>query len=253
MSLHVPDVLEPDMLEVIFNNIGNSKYFVACLLGFFCGMRVGEVCRLRKEDINLKNMTLKVVKGKFKKDRIIPIPPQLKEILEAHFELYPEEVYMFPSRRHASDHVCTRQMAQYFTWALEKAGYNFVAYKDKAGKPKYKYHFHTLRHSYATYLLNQNVDIRDIQALLGHANIMATQIYTHVSYERKQDVVNRVFNTEPEKMPETYQVQEQIAQQPKVEQPTQVNMFAAQNINEKEMMFMMMKMMAGIMKKEGAQ
>ncbi|MBN2112003.1 tyrosine-type recombinase/integrase, partial [Candidatus Woesearchaeota archaeon] len=228
MSLTVPDVFDPDMLNVIFNKINNPKYFVGCLLGFFCGMRIGEVCRLKKEDISLKNMTLKVVKGKFKKDRIIPIPPQLKEVLEAHLEIYKDEVYMFPSRLHASDHICTRQMSQYFSNALEKSGYDFVAYKDKTGAPRYKYHFHTFRHSYATYLLNNNVDIRDIQALLGHANIMATQIYTHVSYERKKDVVKRVFDNEKEAVPETYnmQKQEQIQPQQNINQTAQMNMFA---------------------------
>jgi integrase len=240
MSLKVPDVLEPEMLEKLFDNMANPKFFIACLLGFFCGMRIGEVCRLRRQDVNLDKMTLKVVQGKFSKDRIIPIPEQLKEAVEAHMEIYRDEEYMFPSRIRESPHVCTRQLTQYFSAALKKAGLDYVYYKDKTGRDRYKYRFHTLRHSYATYLLNNNVDIRDIQALLGHSNIMATQIYTHVSYERKKDVVKKVFGTP----------KPAVVQQPQMQQPMhQVNMFAS-NSDEKEMMFMMMKMMAGMVKRK---
>ncbi|MBW2972774.1 tyrosine-type recombinase/integrase [Candidatus Woesearchaeota archaeon] len=231
--------MEPEMLEKLFEQMSNPKYFVGCLLGFFCGMRISEVCNLRLQDVNLNKMTLKVVQGKFCKDRIIPIPLQLKEVLEAHLEIYKNEEYMFPSRVQATDHVCTRQMSQYFTTALEKAGLDYKAYKDKTGRTRKKYRFHTLRHSYATHLLNNNVDIRDIQALLGHTSIQATQIYTHVSYERKKDVVRRVFEDLPKK--------EIVPQQPQVQQMPQMNMFAA-NVDEKEMMVMMMKMMAGIVK-----
>ena len=240
MPLKVPDVLEPDMLEKLFMQMHNPKFFVACLLGFFCGMRIGEVSRLRIQDINLDNMTLKVVQGKFAKDRIIPIPKQLKEVIKAHIEIYKDEEYMFPSRIHNSDHVCNRQIAQYFHEAIKNAGYDFVAYKNKAGHSRFKYKFHTLRHSYATYLLNNNVDIRDIQALLGHSNIMATQIYTHVSYNRKKDVVERVFKEEEKKN----QIQPQIQPMP------QIQMVTAENKDEKEMMFMMMKMMAGMIKNQ---
>jgi len=241
MPLKIPDVLEPEVLEKLFEQITNPKYLVACLLGFFCGMRISEVCNLRLQDVNLDKMTLKVVQGKFSKDRIIPIPSQLKEVIESHLEIYKDEEYMFPSRVHSSEHIGTRQLAQYFSTALQKAGLNYKAYKDKTGKTRYKYRFHTLRHSYATYLLNNNVDIRDIQALLGHASIQATQIYTHVSYERKKDVVKRVFEDLPKK--------EIVPQQPQVQQTPQMNMFAA-NVDEKEMMVMMMKMMAGIVKQK---
>lgn len=240
MPLKVPDVLEPDMLEKLFEHMESPKYFVACMLGFFCGMRIGEVIRLRKQDVNLVNMTLKVVQGKFAKDRIIPIPPQLAEVLKAHLEIYKDEEYMFPSRLHGRDHICTRQLGQYFFGALKRAGYDFVSHTDKAGVKRFKYHFHTLRHSYATYLLNNNVDIRDIQALLGHSNIMATQIYTHVSYARKQDVVNRVF--------EAPQLDVTKPQQ-QIPQMAQMEMVATKSTDQ-EMMVLMMKMMAGIVNKQ---
>lgn len=238
MPLKIPEVSEPEMLEKLFEQMANPKFFVASLLGFFCGMRIGEVCRLKHQDVNLKNMTLKVVQGKFSKDRIIPIPGQLKEVVEAHMEIYKDVEYMFPSRIKESPHVCSRQVTQYFSASLKNAGLDYVAFKDKANRPRAKYRFHTLRHSYATYLLNNNVDIRDIQALLGHSNIMATQIYTHVSYARKQDIVKKVFDTP----------KPAIVQQPQP-QMQQMNMFAS-NPDEKEMMFMMMKMMAGIVKQK---
>ena len=193
MPLKIPDVLEPPMLEKFFEAMENPKHFVACILGFFCGMRIGEVTGLRVDNVNLDNMTLKVVQGKFSKDRIIPIPEQLKELLECHLELVKGSIYMFSTRRHDKEHVGSRELSRYFNSILQKVGYDFVASTQTNGRPRYKYRFHSLRHSYATYLLNNNVDIRDIQALLGHSSIQATEVYTHVSYERKKDVVERVF------------------------------------------------------------
>jgi integrase len=197
MHRKIPEVFDKPMLLKMFKEMKNVRYFTGCLLGFFCGMRIGEVCSLKKEDINLDRMTLKVVQGKGKKDRIIPLPQDVIGPLRAYMELI-EGDYMFPSRENKEGHMCNRLLSKYFNDILKKCSYDYIAYKDSRGTPRFKFRFHSLRHSYATYLLNNGADIRDIQALLGHADIQATQIYTHVSYERKQDVVNRIFNRKPE-------------------------------------------------------
>ncbi len=201
MQRKIPEVFDKPMLLKLFTQMKNPRYFMGCLLGFFCGMRIGEVCSLKKEDVNLDRMTLKVVQGKGKKDRIIPIPEDLHNPLQAYLE-FAEGNYMFPSRENRDGHMCDRLLSKYFNDMLKKVGYDYIAYNDSRGAPRFKFRFHSLRHSYATYLLNNGADIRDIQALLGHADIQATQIYTHVSYERKQDVVNRIFNRKPEPKPE---------------------------------------------------
>lgn len=233
MTLRVPDVLEPPMLDKLFSAMDNVKFFVGCQLGFFCGMRIGEVCNLRRDNVNLDNMTLKVVQGKFDKDRIIPIPEQLKEVLEAYLELIGTSTqYLFPTRVIGKENICTRLLSQYFNTMLQRVGYDYVMGTQKDGRPRYKYRFHTLRHSYATYLLNNNVDLRDIQALLGHSSIMATQIYTHVSYERKKDVVGRVFN------------EKKVVIAKPVAEP--VKMESQQYEFQNKEMYMMFKMMVGM-------
>lgn len=198
MPLKIPDVMDPFILEKFFRAIDNVNKFIACLLGFFCGLRIGEVCKLKVSDINLNNMILKVVQGKFSKDRLVPIPSQLREVLKCYFRLINGK-YMFPSRRTESKHICPRELNRYFNEVLKKVGYDYIDYIDKAGRPRFKFRFHTLRHSYATYLFNNNTDIRDIQVLLGHSSIQATQIYTHVSYERKKDVIEKVFSEKQNK------------------------------------------------------
>lgn len=202
MPLKIPDVLDPLMLEKLFRAIDNVNKFVACLIGFFCGLRISEVCNLKIGDINLNNMVLKVVQGKNSKDRLVPIPEQLRETIKCYIRLI-EGDYMFPSRLAKSNHITPDELRRYFRWLLKKVGYDYLDYVNKSGRKRLKYRFHTLRHSYATYLFNNGTDIRDIQALLGHSNIQATEIYTHVSYERKKDVVEKVFsNVKEEKVDE---------------------------------------------------
>ena len=208
MARKIPEVFDKPMLLKMYKEMKNPRYFMGCLLGFFCGMRIGEVCGLKKEDINLDRMTLKVVQGKGSKDRIIPLPQDMFKPLKAYMEMIEGE-HLFPSRENKEGHMCTRLLSKYFNEILHKCNYNYIMYNDSRGIPRFKFRFHSLRHSYATYLLNNGADLRDIQELLGHADIQATQIYTHVSYERKQDVVNRIFN---KKSPETQPIQPQLQQ-----------------------------------------
>ena len=96
MARRIPEVFDKPMLLKMFKQMKNPRYFIACLIGFFCGLRIGEACRLKKDDINLDRMTLKVVQGKGSKDRIVPFPHDLFKPLKAYMELIDGE-YMFPS------------------------------------------------------------------------------------------------------------------------------------------------------------
>jgi len=142
---------EGEFLELI-KKTNDPKLKLAFMLGFYCGMRVSEVVKLMPEDVDFRRGFIHIRQSKGKKDRDIPIPkPVLRGL------------------RHLPVNKSVRTLQR----AIKTAGKN-VLNKD--------IHFHCLRHSCATWLLNKHKkDIRTIQQYLGHASISSTQIYTHIT------------------------------------------------------------------------
>lgn len=131
-------------------------------------MRVGEVVRLRPEDIDRERKLIHLRGAKGKKDRYTLLSDVAQSVLDRYVAAYRPREYLFegvPGRVHISE----RTVQQVFENALEKSG---------IGKPA---SVHTLRHSFATHLLEAGTDLRFIQELLGHASSRTTEIYTHVS------------------------------------------------------------------------
>ena len=144
------------------------------------GMRRAEVARLKVSDIDSKRMIIRVVQGKGGKDRDLPLSPALLETLRAYWRWRKPQVYLFPSRqRKRSDHpISDKTLWIACSEAARRTGIR------KRVTP------HTLRHSWATHLLEAGTDLRAIQILLGHGDLETTAKYLHLSQRHLQLVHN---------------------------------------------------------------
>ena len=144
-------------------------------LSYACGFRVSELIRLKVSDLNFEEMVGYVRQGKGRKDRMFNLPQKIAQKLKKQVEIQKEsnQEYLFSGRNGS---LTDRNIQKIVRNAAKKAGI------------KKDVHPHTLRHSFATHLLENGVDIRKIQELLGHADLSTTQIYTHISTEELKKV-----------------------------------------------------------------
>ncbi len=137
------------------------------------GMRVSELSDLNTDQIDLKNRIIHVVGGKGNKDRMIPVPDGIVTILEEYLKIRKSDTKEHALILNRSGHRLTARSIQRIVKKYKES----TDLIDKELTP------HTLRHAFATHLLSNDVDIRVIQELLGHASLSTTQLYTHVSLE----------------------------------------------------------------------
>lgn len=163
----LPVVLTRDEINRIIASIKNNKHRLMVALAYGAGLRVSEVINLKIKDINLNELMMHVKQAKGRKDRITVFPEKLKADVASLINLRNRNDYVFASERGGK--LTTRTAQIIFEKALAAA----VIGKDAT--------FHSLRHSFATHLLENGVDVRYVQELLGHQNIRTTQIYTHVT------------------------------------------------------------------------
>ena len=170
----LPDVLSVEEAAQLLEAAPGIKYKAALGVAYGAGLRVSEVAHLKVDDIDSTRMLIRVEQGKGRKDRNAMLSPQLLELLRMWWRegkrrnvMLPHG-WLFPGRSY-TDPVSTRQLHRAVQEAAEVAGIR------KRVSP------HTLRHSFATHLLEQDVDIRVIQVLLGHSKLETTALYTKVS------------------------------------------------------------------------
>ncbi len=147
------------------------------MLAYSCGMRVSEVVNIRKEDVDSDRMIVHIVQGKGRKDRITTLSIKMLEQLNRYYDQYHPNNWIFENSNH-NGKISPRTLQRVFEKAAELQGI------------KKHVTFHSLRHSYATHLLEGGVDLRYIQELLGHADSKTTEIYTHVSTKSIQNITN---------------------------------------------------------------
>ncbi len=140
----------------MFEVTANLKHNTILKLCYGMGLRVSEIVNLKIKDIDSRNMQVFVERGKGKKDRYVNLPQSVLEQLREYYKAYRPRTYLFEGQ--FGEQYSIRSTQQVFKNALRKAGIN----KDVG--------IHSLRHSYATHLLEQGTDIRFIQELLGHNN-----------------------------------------------------------------------------------
>ncbi len=192
----LPNVLNKKQLLKLFSCIDDTNVFVASLLALFCGLRVSEVCDLKKKDIDFENEKIKVVQGKGSKDRYVMLPQKLKPVLEKWLRVHESE-YVIPSVY--KQKMNGSQLTQKFRKFIIKADLSVFLRNTITGQPRYAYSFHTLRHTYATYLLEKGVDLYYVQRALGHSDIHTTQIYAYISNKDLKDKINFAFGKKEKK------------------------------------------------------
>lgn len=185
--VHVPQklpvVLSRDEAARLIAAASNLKYHTALSIAYGTGLRVSEIVALKVGDIDSQRMTLRVEQGKGRKDRYAMLSPLLLERLRAWWRFAHAQGKMLPGGwlfpgMNPVDPLTARQLNRAVHDAAE------------AAKIDKRVSMHTLRHSFATHLLEQKVDIRVIQAMLGHKKLETTSIYTHVATEVLREVVS---------------------------------------------------------------
>jgi len=162
----IPEVLNKTEISEIINSLENLKHKLILKLLYSSGLRVSELINLKPKDIDIERKIIYIRQGKGAKDRISLFPESIKEEFLKYLLNDNPQNYLFESNRNK----------KYSTKTIEKI-------VEKASKKAIsrKIRPHILRHSFATHLLEQGIDIRKIQKLLGHKNLRTTQIYTHVA------------------------------------------------------------------------
>lgn len=164
----LPVVLSAKQVYAIIDNIKNIKHKAIIMLIYSAGLRVSEAVKLRIEDIDSSRNLIHVKCAKGKKDRYTLLSNIALDILRQYFKIYKPENWLFPGQK-GEGHITERSVQKVFEKACFQAGI------------KKKATVHTLRHSFATHLLENGTDLRYIQELLGHGSSTTTQIYTHIS------------------------------------------------------------------------
>ena len=164
----IPAVLSPEEVARLLEAAPGPKYKAALSAAYAAGLRVSEVVALKVSDIDSERLLLRIEQGKGRKDRFAMLSPKLLELLRDWYRIARPAVWLFPGRDPMLP-LTTRQFAR----AVHAAA--SLAEIKKRVTP------HTLRHSFATHLLEQKIDVRLIQVLLGHAKLETTVLYTQVA------------------------------------------------------------------------
>lgn len=164
----LPVVLSREEISWILTNVRNIKHKAILMVTYSAGLRVGEVVKLRVEDIDVERRLIHVKGAKGRKDRYTILSEVAMKMLKLYVESYQPEKWLFPSKD-ANLHITVRTVQRVFEQARNKAGIK----KDVT--------VHSLRHSFTTHLLESGTDLRYIQELIGHMSSKTTEIYTHVS------------------------------------------------------------------------
>ncbi len=173
----LPNVLSKQEVKRILEAPQNVKHKSMLCLIYACGLRCGELLRLKPEHIDSKRNVLIIKQAKGRKDRIAPLSDKIIEMLRSYYKSFKPSVYLFEGAT-IGEPYDERSLQNVLKQSIVKAGIT---------KPVT---LHWLRHSYATHLLESGTDLRYIQEILGHTSSRTTEIYTHVSTKSIQKIVS---------------------------------------------------------------
>jgi len=177
----LPVVLSPEEVQRLIASAKNLYHRTMLLTLYGAGLRRGELCQLKVSHIDSPRMVLRVEHGKGGVDREVPLSPTLLAALREYYRWMRPQTYLFPGTKdgwRADTPITPRVIWDAVRYAARAAGI------DRRVSP------HTLRHSYATHLLEAGADLRTIQVLLGHADLSHTTVYLHLSRRHLQAAPN---------------------------------------------------------------
>ncbi len=187
----LPVILSRDEVRMILSKVRLPRYRICLQTIYSCGLRLKEGTHLQVGDIDSKRMVIHLHHGKGNKDRYVPLPKSTLEALRTQWKTHCNRVWIFPASGRGGIHrsIATTPMPHgnvqdAFRAALRESGINKKA------------SVHTLRHSYATHLLEAGVNLRQIQENLGHNSPSTTALYTHLTeqaFQQTKDVINKLM------------------------------------------------------------
>jgi site-specific recombinase XerD len=177
--LQLPKILSEVELKRMFAAVQNIKHKAILFTAYGSGLRVSEVVHLRIQDIDSKRMQIFVQKAKGKKDRVVPLSILVLDVLRQYIKIQqPKPHYYLYTAPNGNEAYSERSAQKIFQEAKKQAGI------------KKEVSFHSLRHSFATHLLEKGIDVKYIKELLGHFDIRTTERYLHVSKEKLINIVS---------------------------------------------------------------
>jgi len=174
----LPAVMTQDEIRSVINAVKNIKHRMLLSLMYSTGMRLSEIANLKIDEVDSKQMRIRITSGKGKKDRYVPLSVMILNELRYYYIQYRPEKFLFngagKGRKYAP-----RTIQHILQFALAKAGLQ-----------NKNYSIHTIRHSFATHLIDNGTDLQAIQQLMGHQHINQTLQYLHLSTTRLKKIVN---------------------------------------------------------------
>ena len=169
-EVKLPEILSGTEVQAFLSSIERPKYRAIMMALYAGGLRISEACRLRPEDIDSKRKVILVRRGKGRRDRYTVLSNRLLSFLRDYYRKHRPKGWLFPGRTR-SGHTGPDMARRVFNAAVSSAGIS------KKITP------HTLRHCFATHLLESGVDITVVRVLMGHGSLRATEVYTHISVD----------------------------------------------------------------------
>ena len=174
----LPSVMSTEEIMKLIDGVQNIKHRTILMLLYSTGMRVSEIANCKIADIDSKNMRIKIVQGKGAKDRYTIMSQQVLLELRAYYLIYKPKEYLFnglrPGKRYSVRSIQHLMQKALLTVGLQSKNYTI----------------HTIRHSFATHLLDNGTDLYTIKELLGHTNLQTTMRYMHLTARRIDEIVN---------------------------------------------------------------
>jgi len=174
----LPPVMLPEEIMKLIDGVQNLKHRTILMLLYSTGMRISEIANCRIADIDSKNMRIKIVQGKGCKDRFTILSQQVLLELRAYYIIYKPKEYLFNGYRPGK-----RYSVRSIQHLMQKA-------LIKVGLENKNFTIHTIRHSFATHLVDNGTDLHTVKELLGHSSLQTTMRYMHLSSKRIDQIVN---------------------------------------------------------------
>ena len=177
-STTLPAVMSAEEIKTLIDSVTNIKHRTIIMMLYSSGMRLSEIANLKITDIDSKNLRIKIVQGKGAKDRFTILSQQVLLELRVYYIIYKPKEYLFNGDKPGKPY-SMRSIQHLMQKALIKIGLDSKNYS-----------VHTIRHSFATHLVDNGTDLHTVKELLGHSSLQTTMQYMHLTSKRIKNIVN---------------------------------------------------------------